>query len=207
MKIEEKLLTINKYSRPNKKINKINGIVVHYVGNPMTTAMNNRDYFEGNKDRKIYASSNYIIGLEGEIIRCIPDDEVAYCSNERNYDTLSIECCHPLKDGKFNEKTLESLKWLLKDLVKKYNLKYDDVIRHYDVTQKKCPLYFVNNQDEWDKFKKEVFEVEKKEINVEEALNILVENKVIGTKAYWQKSVTVVKYLDDLIINMANKIK
>lgn len=198
--IIDKLLTPNKYSRPQTKI-EVKGIVVHYVGNPRSTAMNNRDYFEGNKDRKVFASSHYIIGLDGEIIRCIPDDEIAYCSNERNKDTLSIECCHPDKSGKFNTKTINSLRRLLKDLVKKHNLKYDDVIRHYDVTQKKCPLYFADNQDEWDKFKASVFS-----LTFEEALDILVEEGVIETKTYWRNAVRCVKYLDKLIINMGGKL-
>lgn len=44
-------------------------------------------------------SSNFIIGMDGEIIQCVPIDEMAYASNTRNSDTVSIECCHPGKDG------------------------------------------------------------------------------------------------------------
>ena len=77
MKIQEKLLTINPYSRSGEKQNKIEKIVVHWVGNAGSSALGNRNYFESlAKTHKTYASSHYIIGLDGEIIRCIPENEV-----------------------------------------------------------------------------------------------------------------------------------
>ena len=45
------LLTPNKYSRPQTPLEKVNGIVVHYVANPCSTALENRNYFEGLKDQ------------------------------------------------------------------------------------------------------------------------------------------------------------
>ena len=70
------------------------------MGNPGSSAQSNRDYFEGLKDSgETYASSNFIVGLEGEVIQCIPTNEIAYCSNERNSDTVSIEVCHETADG------------------------------------------------------------------------------------------------------------
>ena len=33
---------------------------------------------------------------------------------------------------------------------------YYGVIRHYDVTGKNCPKYFVEHEDEWEQFKKDV---------------------------------------------------
>ena len=32
------------------------------------------------------------------------------------------------------------------------NLKQDDIIRHYDVTGKECPRYFVKHPEAWEKF-------------------------------------------------------
>ena len=37
-----------------------------------------------------------------------------------------------------------------------FGLDADDVIRHYDVTGKLCPLYFVDHEDAWKQFKKDV---------------------------------------------------
>jgi len=98
--IEQMPLTINPYSRPGYLLEEVNGIVIHYIGNPATTALQNRNYFESlATSHETYASSNFIVGLVGEIIQCIPVDEIAYASNQRNKDTLSIEICHPDETG------------------------------------------------------------------------------------------------------------
>ena len=74
--IRPALLTPNKNSRPQTKLKKVNGIVVHYTANPGTDAMANRNYFESRKDKpdqtKYKVSSHFIIGLDGTIIQCIP---------------------------------------------------------------------------------------------------------------------------------------
>lgn len=151
------LLTPNEYSRPGTPTDKITGVVVHYTANPGSSAQNNRDYFENLREtRATKASSNFVIGLEGEIIQCIPTAEVAYASNSRNNDTVSIECCHPDESGQFNEATYESLVELVAFLCGKFDLNMDEVIRHYDVTGKICPKYFVENEDAWLQFKQDV---------------------------------------------------
>lgn len=151
------LLTVNEYSRPGTPLEQVNGIVVHYTGNPGTTAQQNRSYFEGLAQSKITkASSHYIIGLGGEIIQCIPLDEVAYASNDRNEDTISIECCIEDESGRFNEKTYDALVELTAWLMGQYQLDIDSVIRHYDVTGKNCPKYFVENESAWEDFKTDV---------------------------------------------------
>ena len=151
------LLDINEYSRPGIALEKINGIVIHYTANPKSTAKQNRDYFEGLKDsHETKASSNFVVGLNGEIVQCIPTWEVAYASNDRNYDTVSIECCHPDATGKFNDETYRSMVQLTAWLCLKFNLTEEDVIRHYDVTGKICPKYFVENEGAWDQFRKDV---------------------------------------------------
>ena len=151
--IDVQLLTPNQYSRPCIATNKIKGIVIHYVGNPGSTAQGNRDYFEGLKDTgEAYASSNFIVGLEGEIIQCIPTNEIAYCSNERNIDTVSIEVCHETADGKFNTYTYQSLVNLTGWLCMYLDVSPKNVIRHYDVTGKICPKYYVEHEDAWETF-------------------------------------------------------
>ncbi len=153
----QQFLTVNEYSRPGTPLEEVNGIVIHYTGNPGTTAQQNRSYFEGLAETKITkASSHFIIGLSGEIIMCVPLNEIAYASNERNADTLSIECCIDNEAGKFTEQTYDALVELTAWLVGKYDLTMDDVIRHYDVTGKDCPKYFVENESAWDDFKIDV---------------------------------------------------
>lgn len=155
--IDVELLTPNEYSRVGIATNKITGIVIHYTANPGASAMNNRDYFEGLKDSHITkASSNFVVGLEGEIVQCVPTWEMAYASNSRNIDTVSIECCHPDETGKFNQKTYQSMVDLCAWLCLKFDLNENDVIRHYDVTGKICPKYFVEHEDAWKQFKGDV---------------------------------------------------
>lgn len=170
--IDVQLLTPNEYSRPGIATETIENIVVHYTANPGTTAQQNRDFFEGLKDsHETSVSSHFVIGLEGEIIQCIPTAERAYASNQRNYNTVSIECCHMDETGKFNDTTYDSLVELCAWLCCKFNLSAEDVIRHYDVTGKSCPKYFVDNQGEWESFIQEVdayMELKKKEVSKEE---------------------------------------
>ena len=148
------LLSPNEYSRPQIPLEQVNGIVVHYVDNPGTTAQENRDYFESlsTGEEGISASSHYIIGLDGELIQCIPLDEVAYASNDRNNDTISIECCHPDESGEFSDKTYRSLVKLVAWLCDKYEIDTASVIRHYDITGKESPKYYVDNPETWDQF-------------------------------------------------------
>ena len=95
-------------------------------------------------------------------MQCVPTWEVAYASNSRNNDTVSIECCHPDETGKFNEETYKSMVRLTAWLCKKFDLDSKDVIRHYDVTEKNCPKYFVENEDAWNQFRADVQEAIKK---------------------------------------------
>lgn len=152
--IDVQLLDVNAYSRPGIETEGINGIVIHYTANPGSSAQENRDYFNDLQyTHTTEASSNFIIGLEGEIIQCVPTWEVAYASNERNFDTVSIECCHPDESGEFTDETYRSLVQLTAWLCMKFDLTEEDVIRHYDVTGKICPKYFVDHEDEWEEFR------------------------------------------------------
>ncbi len=165
-------LTVNKYSKPATKLKLIKGIVVHWVGNPNTTAKQNRDYFENRKDGKNgYGSAHEIIGLNGDIVICIPDSEIAYHSGSDNYVegiqqklsnypndcTYSIETCHTDWDGKYTTETFYSLVNRLAELCRLYKLDPSkDIYRHYDITGKECPKYFVKYQHQWDTMLKAV---------------------------------------------------
>lgn len=149
--VREEPLPRNPWSRPGTQMEGLTGIVVHYVGNPGTTAEQNRSYFAGlAKSHETYASSHFLVGLEGEVLLCVPPGEVAYCSNSRNGDTLSIEVCHPDDTGRFTQASYDSLVRLLNWLLEYYDLAPEDVIRHYDVTGKLCPKYYVEHPEAWE---------------------------------------------------------
>jgi N-acetylmuramoyl-L-alanine amidase len=158
--VTEGFLPINRYSRPGTQLGEVNAIVIHYIGNPGTSAEQNRGYFAGREAAGgPSVSSNFIVGLEGEIIQCVPVDEVAYASNNRNADTLSIEMCHPDETGVFTEATYASAVRLTAWLCAEYGLGGDDIIRHYDITGKECPKYFVEDEAAWEAFKAAVASV------------------------------------------------
>ncbi len=149
----------NKYSRSGEKQNKIQYIVIHWVGNANTSALANRNYFGNLKNtHKTSASAHYIIGLNGEIIRCIPENEVAFHSGsyKRNRNSIGIENCHPDWNGKFNDATYNSLVELCADICKRYGINVNNIIRHYDATGKECPKYYVKNSKEWEKLKEDI---------------------------------------------------
>lgn len=154
---EEAFLTPNDYSRPGERLPEVNSIFVHYTANRNTSAAQNRSYFESLKDtHERSASAHFIIGYDGEIIQCIPFEEIAYAVKTRNYDSISIECCYKSADGSFTKETYDSLIHLLAYLVKKYGLSTDDILRHYDCGGKKCPLYYVEHEDDWEQLKRDV---------------------------------------------------
>lgn len=150
-------LTPNPYSRPGEELPEVTNIFVHYTANRDTSAAQNRSYFEKLKDtHENSASAHFIIGYEGEIIQCIPLNEIAYAVKGRNYDSISIECCYISEDGSFTEETEESLVALLAYLLKLYGLDEEDILRHYDCGGKKCPLYYVEHEDAWEDLKEKV---------------------------------------------------
>jgi N-acetylmuramoyl-L-alanine amidase len=175
MTIQEKYLTINPYSRPGKPLAAVRGIVLHWVANPKTTAMNNRNYFENLKTgaEGRYASAHFVIGLEGEVVQCLLENEIGYhvgaqpkdykaraikeLSSYPNNCTIGIELCHTNWDCEFTALTLKAAKELILELCERYGLGRGNIYRHYDITGKDCPRFFVKHGDEWEKFLDFVF--------------------------------------------------
>lgn len=154
--IDVQLLPVGGTSRRNVKLEDINSIVVHYVGNPDTSAQNNRDYYD---NEGVEVNSHFVVGLEGEIIMCIPLDEKSSASNHRNRDTISVEVCHPDETGEFNGVTYDALVKLTAWLCEICGFEDEEhIIRHYDVTEKLCPLYYVEHEDAWLQFKDDVMD-------------------------------------------------
>lgn len=153
----EDFLTVNEYSRPGDPLTEVNNIFVHYTANPGTSAAQNRSYFEQLKDNhERSASAHFIIGYNGEILQCVPLDEIAYAVQTRNEDSISIECCYKADNGQFTQETYDSLIRLLRWLIDAYELEPEDILRHYDCGGKKCPIYYTEHEDAWDRLKEDV---------------------------------------------------
>lgn len=151
--IDEQIIHLHNTARTGTELDGVKNIVIHYVGNPNTTAQNNRDYFDKDSTE---VSSHFLVGLEGEIIQCVPLWEKSAASNWRNSDTISVEVCHPDDTGKFNDKTYDAVIKLTSWLLKELGLDESAVIRHYDITEKLCPLYYVEHEDAWNQMKKDI---------------------------------------------------
>ena len=139
--------------RDGTRLGDFRGVVIHYVGNPGTTAMSNRNYFamEGTT-----VCSHFVVGLDGEIVQCLPLWERSVASNQRNADTISVEVCHPDEGGQFTDATSAAVVKLTAWLCDVGGLRTEAVIRHYDVTGKQCPLYYVQHEDAWEKLRADI---------------------------------------------------
>lgn len=147
--IINKLIPVNKYNRPGTKATpKV--IAVHYEGNPGATATQAAAY-QMNVAKgcwpdqpKVWTSSQYVVGMVGEIIQCVPDGEVAFAASGHNNGVIHIEVCHADKTGIFTPAAIAALAELVQYLMQKYNISATNVVRHYDLTGKQCPLYYVS---------------------------------------------------------------
>jgi len=128
------------------------GIILHYVGNPSTSALANARYFHNVNSK---TSVNYIVD-DVEIVEIIPPNMKSYGTKDGEYNSryIQIEMCHPDSTGRIGEKTLENVVWLCAKLMLQFDI--EKVIRHYDVTGKRCPRWFVYHSDEWNELKERI---------------------------------------------------
>lgn len=137
-------------------------IVEHYTANNGDTAKNNADYFAGTGN--LSASAHYFVDENG-VWQSVKDTDTAYhCGTTgtykhpkcRNANSIGIEMCSR-KDanGRYyiEDATIKNAANLTKELMKKYNIPKENVIRHYDVTGKICPAPMVTNESLWKEFK------------------------------------------------------
>lgn len=151
--VDAQLIRVDGSSRRGTELEDIGDVVIHYVGNPGTTALQNRNWY-ANPESTV--SSHFIVGLDGEVIQCVPLWEMSSASNHRNNDTISIEICHPDETGKFTRESYDAAVKLTAWLLENCYLTSADIIRHYDITGKDCPRYFVRNEQAWEAFRQDV---------------------------------------------------
>lgn len=153
MKIIDKLIPSNKYNRPGSKSTP-KRICVHYTGQAGTDADRLALFYSNvatgrfpNKPNN-WTSTQYIVGLNGKVIRVVPDNETAYAASGKNAGTLHIEVCYSKASGEFETASMSALRELVQYLMKKYNISAGNVLRHYDLTGKYCPWYYVD-ENRW----------------------------------------------------------
>ena len=166
-----------------RKLKDIEWLCFHYTANDGDTDEANANYFANNTP---IASANYFVD-DDSVTQTVPDDYVAYAVGGakypnakgggkyygivRNSNSIHIEMCDTIKDGKHNvsEATKKNALALAKSIMLKYKIDINHVVRHYDVNSKSCPSYLVD-EVEWNKFKLEL----QKELNDSIVKNIEV---------------------------------
>ena len=164
LNIKRKISPYNHYEGNNPQY-----IVIHYTGNIGDTAKNNADYFFGGNRN---ASAHYFVD-DNEIYQVVEDYNGAWhCGdgNNRyginNKNSIAIEMCGT-DNGRISEKTVENTLELTKQLMKKYGIDKDHVVRHYDASRKNCPSTFSsNNWARWWNFKDRLSNSPTKNIDV-----------------------------------------
>jgi len=198
-------------NRPYKSID-LKGVVIHWTANTNkgANAIANRNYFQNHSN--IQASAHYIVD-DNYIIRCIPENEVAWHSGGSNYTNLAktkfnskpnnyligIEMCVN-SDGDW-EKTYQNTVILVADILKRNNINIDIIYRHFDMTGKDCPqmmTHFVEGGDDYfQQFKNDVNnklqegDIDLAILNSKNTINITyngeskqLDNYIINDKAY-----------------------
>lgn len=198
----EKFMKINKYGRPGTKRRKTTKIAFHFTGQHDVSAKNTVSYFSNVvangyrvNGRYIYASSHLVIGLQGELYHIVPFNEIAYTTNSANAYSIGVECATTGADDHYTDEEYKTMVKIGAWLAQTYRLDpRNDFIRHYDVTGKICPRYFVNNVKAWKQFKLDCYNYmigKLKESNIRNCTNgkgnSIIENEKVVNKTIEDK--------------------
>ena len=135
----------------------ISYIVIHYTANSGDTARNNLDYFAR---AKTGTSAHYFVD-EHEVCQSVKDTAVAWhCGRAdgkyrhpacRNSNSIGIEMCDSLNT--VPEATRARTAAFVRELMSRYGIPAENVLRHYDVTGKGCPAPWIDDPEAWMDFK------------------------------------------------------
>lgn len=150
------------YSKNERKISDIKFIVIHDTGNTSVGAgaLLHQKYL---KQATRQGSAHYYVD-DNYIVQPIGDKKIAWAVGDthsienrtrtdvNNSNSISIEMCIN-KDSDFYKMYLNTVE-LTKNLMKKFNIPAENVVRHYDVSGKSCPdTLKLNNWSLWEQFK------------------------------------------------------
>ena len=161
LEISKRLINISEMTRPKEKINKIFKIVLHHAPIKGATAIANRNYInELKKQDAVFCSYHYLVDFDGKIINLVPEDEMTIHTGIIDYDMHSISICLCYDyENKITYPELNSLKNLSKYLIYKYSLNPTfDLIRCFDLINKRSPIFFVDNYHSFIDFKLDIID-------------------------------------------------
>lgn len=126
------------YGRQGREIDHI---LVHFTST-MASARNNCIYFSR---PGAFASAHYFVDRDGSIYQSVSMANTAWHAGnwDMNLRSIGIEC---VSDGAdFTEEQICALAELVRWLMEGLGVPAENVIRHYDVTGKLCPLPYIDN--------------------------------------------------------------
>lgn len=166
-------------------------IVMHYTANNGDTAKNNCDYYH--RVGGLQASAHYFVDEHGAMQSVRECDTAWHCGARaywhpecRNGNSIGIEMCSRKRaDGSYYilPETVANAAALAREIMQRYGIDTDHVLRHYDVTGKRCPMPWVDDPAQWTAFK----EMLKQNDNDEEDEN-MVKYKTIDDVPEWYRS-------------------
>ena len=135
-------------------------IVMHYTANNGDTARNNCDYYH--RVGGLQASAHYFCDEYGAMQSVREGDTAWHCGARaywhpecRNANSIGIEMCSRKRaDGSYYilPETVANAAALAKDIMQRYGIDTEHVLRHYDVTGKRCPMPWVDDPAQWTAF-------------------------------------------------------
>jgi len=182
LNINEQLLPRGSQNRRGDAMRELRAIAIHWVANPGTTPTANRRWFES---AQAFGSYQYLIGIDGEIMRVVPENEVAWhvgssqndpksgkiytdfarrlygedvCRNRtNNWHAIGIGLCHSAWDGLFTPATMDSLEKLVVDILTRNNRTVEILTTHWEtVGWKRCPLRWCDIPQEFINFRRKI---------------------------------------------------
>ena len=139
-------------------------IVMHYTANNGDTAKNNCDYYH--RVGGLQASAHYFVDEHGAMQSVREGDTAWHCGAEagrrywhpecRNGNSIGIEMCSRKRaDGSYYilPETVANAAALAREIMQRYGIDTEHVLRHYDVTGKRCPMPWVDDPAQWAAFK------------------------------------------------------
>ena len=135
-------------------------IVMHYTANNGDTARNNCDYYH--RVGGLQASAHYFVDEHGAMQSVREGDTAWHCGARaywhpecRNANSIGIEMCSRKRaDGSYYilPETVANAAALAREIMQRYGIDTDHVLRHYDVTGKRCPMPWVDDPAQWAAF-------------------------------------------------------
>lgn len=125
---------------PGRRGNDVQRVVVHYTGTG-ASAHNNLLYFSRSAAG---ASAHYFIGKAGDLRQSVLERDTAWHAGNWGMNLMSVGIEVVSAGEDFTEAQVATLSSIVGELMARYRLSPRDVIRHYDVTGKRCPAPYVS---------------------------------------------------------------